>query len=79
MSEIKGQYSSQPNQLNSEKPLLRIEGAPICAVIIRDGVHYLQFKDKWQQRVIARGGNEFIEISLSKFCELAKETNHVGI
>lgn len=83
MSETIGQYlaaSTRPRQSHPtvlDKPLLRIEGAPICAVIVRDGVPYLQFKDKWKERVHARGGSEYIEISLSDFTQLAKDVVNV--
>lgn len=83
MSEIPGQYtaaSTRPRQSHptvSDKPLLRIEGYAICAVILRNGMFYLQFKDKWKERVHARGGSEYIEISLQDFGNLVKEVARV--
>jgi hypothetical protein len=80
MPESTGQYlaaSTRPREI-SDSPLLKIQGIPICSVVVRDGEIFLRFKDKWKGRIIASGRtSNYIELPLSEFDNLARELAHV--
>ena len=59
-----------------DKGIMRVDGLPVFAIIMRGDEPFLQFVDKRPWKKEERGGSQFIEVSLDAL--FAKIVKHVG-